>query len=66
VPVVDLASDGRDAVRLAGDLAPDLVLIDLIMPLMDGLTAEVDACFGSPPGSARWSAAPDSPPQGPS
>ena len=33
------ASDGAEAVRLAGDLHPDVVLMDLRMPGMDGLTA---------------------------
>lgn len=33
------AGDGRAAVDLAGALRPDLVLIDVQMPVMDGLTA---------------------------
>jgi DNA-binding NarL/FixJ family response regulator len=33
------ASDGRDAVRRAEELKPDLVLLDLVMPLMNGLEA---------------------------
>jgi DNA-binding response OmpR family regulator len=32
------ASDGVDAVRLAQDCAPDLVLLDLVLPQLDGLT----------------------------
>jgi DNA-binding NarL/FixJ family response regulator len=31
--------NGRDAVRLAGLLKPDLVLMDLAMPQMDGMSA---------------------------
>lgn len=31
------ASCGADAVRLAGDLTPDVALIDLVMPGMDGV-----------------------------
>ncbi|MEV0197234.1 response regulator transcription factor [Nonomuraea sp. NPDC050691] len=37
--VVGEASGGAEAVRLAGELAPDLVLLDLRMPGMDGVTA---------------------------
>jgi NarL family two-component system response regulator YdfI len=33
------AADGAEAVRLAGELLPDVVLMDLRMPIMDGLTA---------------------------
>lgn len=37
--VVGEASDGRQAVTLARQLSPDVVLMDLAMPGMDGLTA---------------------------
>ncbi|NUW34905.1 response regulator transcription factor [Nonomuraea sp. SMC257] len=37
--VVGEASDGAGAVRLAAELTPDLVLLDLRMPGMDGVTA---------------------------
>ena len=37
--VVGEGSDGEEAVRRAGDLAPDLILLDLSMPGVDGLTA---------------------------
>ena len=33
------ARDGAEALRLVGELAPDVVLMDLRMPGMDGLTA---------------------------
>jgi chemotaxis response regulator CheB len=33
------ASDGREAVRLAAELKPDLVTMDLAMPVMDGAQA---------------------------
>jgi DNA-binding NarL/FixJ family response regulator len=37
--VVGEAEDGQVAVEKAADLAPDLILLDLSMPGMDGLTA---------------------------
>lgn len=37
--VVGQASDGEEAIDLAGTLQPDLVLLDLTMPGMDGLEA---------------------------
>jgi DNA-binding NarL/FixJ family response regulator len=43
-PELDLvgeASDGREAVEMAGRLKPDVVLMDLVMPEMDGLAATV-------------------------
>lgn len=39
VTVVGQASDGREAVRLVDELAPDLVLMDLRMPVLDGVRA---------------------------
>jgi DNA-binding NarL/FixJ family response regulator len=37
--VVGSAGDGRDALRCVGSLRPDVVLIDISMPNMDGLMA---------------------------
>jgi DNA-binding NarL/FixJ family response regulator len=37
--VVGEASDGDEAVRLAEDLRPDVVLMDVSMPVMDGIEA---------------------------
>ena len=40
--VVGDAADGADAVRLAGELHPDVVLMDLRMPGTDGATATAE------------------------
>lgn len=39
VEVVGAAADGDEAVRLAAELAPDVVLMDLRMPRCDGVEA---------------------------
>jgi DNA-binding NarL/FixJ family response regulator len=52
IEVVGHAGDGREAVRLAKELKPDVVLMDISMPLMDGIAAarairaaDGDACI---------------------
>ena len=37
--IVGEAGDGAEALRLARDLKPDVVLMDLLMPVMDGIAA---------------------------
>jgi len=39
VDVVGAAGDGDEALRKAADLAPDVVLMDLRMPVLDGIAA---------------------------
>jgi two-component system NarL family response regulator len=39
IKVVAQAGDGSEAVRLAGELRPDVVLMDISMPVMDGIDA---------------------------
>jgi DNA-binding NarL/FixJ family response regulator len=37
--VIGEAANGEDAVRLTAELQPDLVVLDIAMPVMDGLDA---------------------------
>ncbi|UGY90961.1 response regulator [Streptomyces gobiensis] len=39
ITVVGETTNGREAVRLARELSPDVVLMDLLMPVMDGVSA---------------------------
>ena len=39
IDVVATASNGRAAVRLATELEPDVILMDVSMPIMDGIDA---------------------------
>ena len=39
VEVVGQADDGHDAIRLTRQLQPDVVLMDIIMPCMEGIEA---------------------------
>ena len=39
IMVVGEAIDGREAVRLVEELQPDVVLMDVLMPVLDGLEA---------------------------
>lgn len=46
IEVVGAAADGREAVRLALELRPDVGLFDIRMPLMDGI--EATRCLAGP------------------
>lgn len=39
IEIVGLARNGREAVQMAGELAPDVVTMDIEMPVMNGLEA---------------------------
>ena len=39
IDVVGQARDGREAVELAGELDPDVILMDIAMPALDGFQA---------------------------
>ena len=39
VEVVGIAGNGQEAVELAAELEPDVILMDVKMPVMDGLAA---------------------------
>jgi two-component system, chemotaxis family, protein-glutamate methylesterase/glutaminase len=50
VEIVGIAVNGREGVRLAGESNPDVVVLDIEMPIMDGLTA-LPGILKSAPGS---------------
>jgi DNA-binding NarL/FixJ family response regulator len=46
--VVATAGDGAEAVRLVGELQPDLLVLDVAMPVMSGIEALKSVRIGSP------------------
>ena len=46
--IVSEAENGLEAVRLAAECAPDLVILDLRMPMMDGATAAAKILAANP------------------
>jgi two-component system, chemotaxis family, protein-glutamate methylesterase/glutaminase len=48
IEIAGIAVNGREAIRLAGDLKPDVIVLDIEMPVMDGLTALPEILKSSP------------------
>ncbi|MGH3897464.1 MAG: response regulator [Pseudonocardiaceae bacterium] len=48
IEVIATAANGADAVRLARDLSPDVVVIDVRMPVLDGIAATAELLTAVP------------------
>lgn len=48
IEVVGVASNGREALDVISQLSPDVVLMDIAMPVLDGLEATQRICRDSP------------------
>jgi len=46
IEVVGEAQNGREALEMAADLGPDVILMDIRMPVMDGIAATRALCEG--------------------
>jgi two-component system, NarL family, response regulator NreC len=48
IEVVGEAEDGREAVRTAAAITPDVVIMDIAMPLLNGIDAAAQICKSDP------------------
>ena len=62
--VVGLSVDGRDAVKQVEALRPDIVVMDLTMPEMNGADATRARCWRSTRAAAWWCSPPTPTPSG--
>jgi len=46
--LVGEAADGLSAIRLAAELRPDVVIMDIMMPKLDGVAATAEICKNNP------------------
>lgn len=53
IEVVGEAENGRDAIRQVAELKPDVVLMDIRMPVMDGIAATAAICDSQGPDVPR-------------
>lgn len=53
IQVIGEASNGREAVHAAAEVAPDVVLMDIRMPELDGIAATEQICAGPSGGTTR-------------
>jgi two-component system chemotaxis response regulator CheY len=47
--VVGVAKDGVEAIKMARELRPDIVMLDVVMPEMDGVAAAKNLCSSGLP-----------------
>ncbi len=48
IDIVGEAEDGRQAVRLASELNPNIIIMDIAMPLLNGIDASAQICKAFP------------------